>query len=125
MKNIELTENQKVKLLEMCKVLFPEVKIHTGMLSDGSQAPEKVLDSPVDLEWGTEWDLPYISVGIKEIHWFEFCMTHLFYALYDNWRKEDINCVTDFHLDLHNFKTHPIDYLYKKFKELQKLGYEF
>lgn len=111
MKNIELTEDHKSKLLEMCKVLFPEVKIHTGMLSDGSQAPEKVLDYPVDLEWGTEWDLPYISVETEQIHWFEFCMTHL---------VRELMCKNTKHMQqLFMGLKHPIDYLYEEFKKLK------
>ena len=119
MKNIELTEEHKSKLLEMCKILFPEIKSIVLQENLGTLTFDQ----------------------LQQIHWFEFCMTHLFYALYENWRREDINCVTDFHLDIHNYylndfvdnkeihknyeKYHPINYLYNKFKKLQKLGYEF
>ena len=120
MKNIELTEEHKVKLLEMCELLFPEYKFIRIEESANMSAWEYEFNNLCFSKKSES----YFDIEIN-IHWFEFCVTHLFYALYDNWRKEDINCVTDFHLDLHNFKTHPIDYLYKKFKELQKLGYEF
>ena len=123
MKNIELTEYHKSKLLEMCKKLFPEYCWKNSF------------------EFGDNILVYCTSEGCESINWFEFCMTHLFYALYENWRREDINCVTDFHLDIHNYylndfvdnkeihknyeKYHPINYLYNKFKKLQKLGYEF
>ena len=130
MKNIELTEDHKSKLLEMCKILFTdyfywELDHHIITAHIKGNDDEVYEDEPYDIA----------------IHWFEFCMTHLFYALYDNWRKEDVNCVTDFHLDLHNYylnafidnkeihknyeKYHPVNYLYNKFKKLEKLGYEF
>ena len=139
MKSIKLTENHKSKLLEMCLELFREeseinsiqnfrisndyvlgLSDHTLYCEnrdisenqyDGEEVPENEL-----LDFYT---YPINCFDIN-IHWFEFCMTHLFYELYDNgWRKENPNCVTDFHLDLHNFKYHPIDYLYKEFKKLK------
>ena len=125
MKNIELTEDHKSKLLKMCKVLFPEVKIHTGVFSDGSRCPEYVLESPMDLEWGTEWNLPYISVGVEQIHWFEFCMTHLISKIQNLSNKQYlINICGNINLVIsdnskNNFKeNHPIDYLYNEFKKI-------
>ena len=116
MKNIKLTKEHEFKLLKMCKLLFPEVKIHTGILSNGSQAPEKVLDYPVDLEWGTEWDLPYISVGTEEIHWFEFCLIHLSKKL--NLDYDDGPMI--FSILIQNNHEHLIDYLYEIFKKNEK-----
>jgi hypothetical protein len=123
MKNIELTEKHKSKLLEMCKKLFSEVQIWTGIFPDGSQAPEKVLDSPMDLEWGTEWDLPYITIKNKQIHWFEFCWRLLNKILSNNKTISPIyiqKCITDFGIICFNNSVfqHPVDYLYEKYKEL-------
>ena len=131
MKNIELTEDHKSKLLEMCKELFPEVKIHTGMFSDGSQCPEHVLESPMDLEWGTEWNLPYISVGVEQIHWFEFCITKIVNEL--SWKNIKTDILADCEYENHRMKLitkifkdklvgnnfHIVDYLYKQFKKLK------
>lgn len=111
MKSIQLTEAHKAKLLEMCKVLFPEYVIYPAD-NDGFIEGEQWVG---DQNMGE--DRP---VNEFNIHWFEFCMTHLFYKLYDNgWRKENPNCVVDFHLDLHNFKYHSVDYLYKEFQKLK------
>jgi len=66
MKAIQLTEKHKKKLLEMCKILFPELKFgfendladNLGMLN---------YHSPSTEQWH-QWKL---------IHWFEFCMSYL------------------------------------------------
>jgi len=129
MKNIELNKKQKKNLLEMFKKLFPEHSVDDDLYIDDNGMINYLIETKKN------------CYDCVEIHWFEFCMTHLFYALYDNWRREGINCVTDFHLDIHNYylndfvdnkeihknyeKCHPINYLYNKFKELRKLGYEF
>ena len=129
MKNIELTENQKVKLLEMCRILFPEYP---------------------DLQFGVKekhnWSKEYLVFGLTGnepiIHWFEFCMTHLIVKLskeftkqglskadytdnqYPNWFSEKVS----YHLNPFRNEEfeedilfiHPIDYLYEEFKKLKK-----
>lgn len=122
MKNIEINEKQKENLLEMCKELFPELNLEMYYDKDIADNWEEALKNDScgnDAQIGyliSNWHKP----NAKIIHWFEFCMTHLFYKLYYNgWRKENPNCVVDFHLDLHNFKYHPVDYLYKEFKKLK------
>ena len=145
MTNIKLTEDHRSKLLKMVKVLFPEIKILSGVFSDGSKCPDYILDYPVDLEWGTEWDLPYISVGTEEIHWFEFCMTHLSIAIYrklfdfsasngyitaDTGEEHSYEWSANFYRNvlflimnpdrITDIKTkwHPVDYLYEEFLKL-------
>ena len=94
MKNIELTEDHKSKLLEMCKELFPEYP---------------------DLQFGVKekhnWSKEYLVFGLMSdesiIHWFEFCVNHLTIKL--NVSRED----------LMNFGYNPIDYLYEEFKKLK------
>ena len=97
MKTIKLTEEQKNKLLEMCKVLFPE------------------YDFTID-----KFSQCFVTFGLKtkdlyeqHIHWFEFCMTHLRTKL--NLHHDDMYLTTNPGID--TFK-HPIDYLYKQFKNL-------
>ena len=68
MKHIKLTEEQQSKLLEMCKVLFPEydeIELEIEPQYDGS-------DGFVQLTLDKNKNLDFIN-----IHWFEFCMTHL------------------------------------------------
>ena len=98
MKNIELTENHKSKLLEMGKVLFPEyVEIDfnkSGLL--------------------TLWKEKCPSIQWSEIHWFEFCMTHLCDKVFIH--DESLN---EFLLTF-NVDKHPVDYLYEEFKKLKQ-----
>ena len=69
MKNIELTEDHKSKLLEMCKVLFPEWTFITFQ------------ESAI---MGAGWDYDFNNICFSKksetlfdieinIHWFEFC----------------------------------------------------
>ena len=113
MKNIELTEEHKTKLLEMCKVLFPEYP---------------------DLQFGVKekhnWSKEYLVFGLMSdepiIHWFEFCMTHLLDRLHpdndkqgkDNWSM-DLSDKDYVIFKIIVRKRHPVDYLYKEFKKLK------
>ncbi len=126
MKPIKITTKQKEKLLEMCNTLFPKFKWE---FSDDYGLTNKYELDNIAVHHLIQWKVYSERQGggqehINSFHWFEFCLTHLFYELYNNgWRKEDVNCVIDFHLDLHNYKYHVVDYLYRKYKELKKKGY--
>ena len=148
MKNIELTEEHKSKLLEMCKILFPE---YINIEFDEDKLyflTQKCFD--INKKFGTQFsnedcDFEIEEVYLEEydvyIHWFEFCMTHLIVELskeftkqglskadytnnqYPNWFSEKLS----YHLN--PFKNeefeedvkfiHPIDYLYEEFKKLK------
>lgn len=110
MKSIQLTEEHKSKLLEMCKVLFPEYVIYPAD-NDGFIEGEQWVG---DQNMGE--DRP---VNEFNIHWFEFCMTHLFekimVILYN---YESIN---DFiQINGYFICGHPVDYLYKEFKKFKQ-----
>ncbi len=114
MKAIELTEEHKSKLLEMCKVLFPEYNV--------SWIDFKFDDS--DLIWFRKDD-PYECKGI---HWFEFVMgelTNKLYKLFYNAMGEqnilwDLLVKEGFYVQVLHHKTlHPVDYLYENFKKLK------
>lgn len=105
MKNIELTENHKIKLLEMCKELFPEyyiIQLYDNKLTFIKAGKEEWLDKSF------------------VIHWFEFCMIHLAEKILDN-SYGDIETSElgyfGYGPDLN--EDHPIDYLYKKFKKIK------
>lgn len=117
MKSIELTEEHKSKLLEMCKVLFPKYTfIEWNLL--GKSAYDKGY-----LKYYTD-KMKYA----KFIHWFEFCMTHLapkicdgktYYIFCDrcNSHKKDL---TEFSKEfISKYLQHPVDYLYEEFKKLK------
>ena len=154
MKNIELTEEHKTKLLEMCKVLFPEynrkyLKKEFDKLEGDFSYSEYKSQKP---KWSIGNDgvvylqLYYIlyedmSYELIEIHWFEFCMTHLIIKLskeftkqklseadytdnqYPNWFSEKVS----YHLNPFRNEEfeedilfiHPIDYLYEEFRKLK------
>lgn len=102
MNAIQLTREQREKLLEMCKKLFPEyskfwfsVTIGHNFILEASIPNSKIL------------------VPALQMHWFEFCMTYLVNkmgkstaALYRILEEEETG-------------THPIDYLYSEFKKLK------
>lgn len=136
MKSIELTEEHKEKLLEMCKKLFPQYKI---------------WDLPLKGEYfhhiiaaKDEWN-DYIPNCDLYIHWFEFCIKHLNLKLDNLYFEKIMNPIDPFDKrnyikgkeiiypknwkDLweerpylksyHNlFKKHLVDILYKQYKEL-------
>ena len=112
MKSIVLTEAHKDKLLEMCKVLFPNNTIK--------------FDNMNVLYIGTEREFGHY------IHWFEFCMTHLPVELYRYaMHKYNVNPINAFEIISNNLIKFedfgryeidsPIDYLYKEFKKLQTI----
>lgn len=68
MKPIKLTEQHKVKLLEICNKLFPEYNIHW----------ESFEENNLDSDYMNFLSLYKVGNKTQEsIHWFEFCMTHL------------------------------------------------
>ena len=103
MKNIELTEEHKSKLLEMCKKLFSEyVEIdfdESGLL--------------------TLWKEKCPSTQWTEIHWFEFCLNELCFKILDVKRDYlGLSQLQKFRLQEYS-KNHPVDYLYEEFKKLK------
>ena len=117
MKNIELTEDHKSKLLEMCKELFPEYVIYTAD-NDGFIEGEQWVG---DQNMGE--DRP---VNEFNIHWFEFCTTYLLDKLHpdndkqskDNWSM-DLSDKDYVILKIIVRKKHPVDYLYEEFLKLK------
>lgn len=111
---IEINEEQKEKLLEMCKKLFPEYTF----MDWGLCRREKQLKY-----YHKEW------TSAKFINWFEFCLTHLLREIcilctnknfgFDPWdfdkmmKKSIEKCL------LYDEPKHPIDYLYAEFKKLK------
>ncbi len=108
MKSIELTEEHKTKLLEMCKVLFPEYDL---------------------IEFGKKYHPNNKFIWMSknnnlkvDIHWFEFCMTHLQFKFKKLGIELDLWLLTlpTTHLQWGNYNfNHPVDYLYEEFKKLK------
>jgi len=131
MKPIIVTEEHKSKLLEMCKVLFPEY----GRIEIQEYAidVDKSLPSPVFVDlYKQHITIPF---DIYSIHWLEFCMTHLVEKLFNSFEEDDedfydryINEGASFYgvgvneiiFVMLSSKKHIIDYLYEEFKKLKK-----
>jgi hypothetical protein len=121
MKNIELTEDHKIKLLEMCNFLFPEYKFtleQDCQLGAHSYSFNNLVFSKL-----TEKN--HLLNGI-EIHWFEFCITWLSHKIIFNPNNKLFACnhnhasllestMSIFYGEKHGI--HPVDYLYKRFKK--------
>ena len=132
MKNIELTEDHKSKLLEMCKELFPEPEFSfwweyemygRGLKQDFNDVlcVSETLNPPINV--GTE-EKPYFRTNnYFNIHWFEFC-TKIGHKIFSRkqfyYQSEEfitfmkIMCLQD-----KSKLKHPIDYLYEEFKKLK------
>lgn len=107
MKAIELTQEHKDKLLEMCKILFPEY-----------------INVEIELEPDYEGLQYFIQLNktdkIKEwiyIHWFEFCFTILADKIFTKYIEK-----AQFVID--TWAGNPIDYLYDEFKKLKTTEYK-
>ena len=111
MKPIELTQEHKSKLLEMCNKLFPQYQ-----------------EIDIEIEDNYEGTQDYVQL-IKKckitiyIHWFEFCMTHLQNQILV--KASELNKSDDLEYDFFSkltdswYESHPIDYLYEEFKKLK------
>lgn len=109
MKALELTQEHKDKLLEMCNMLFPEYKywdLHDGTCD---LCTENTLD--YSLEEKPQWN------SWNRIHWFEFCVKILGQKLLDI--DDDADDYYDFIGECCAATSHPIDYLYEEFKKLK------
>jgi len=116
MKNIELTEEHKSKLLEMCKKLFPEyICWKFGKMK---------INGDKELWFYDKYDNNY------KIYWFEFCMTHLVEKILNPNPNNPNRGLQDrfknffWETNLYAMKfdktsKHPVNYLYEEFKKLK------
>lgn len=123
MKSIELTEEHKTKLLEMCKILFSEYNnIRFGIPPFGTRDIIQFYKGSK-----TSPNYPFLELSI---HWFEFCMTHLANKLLlstgsnnNIFIENTFNKISLFRGIIFdedkNQNEHPIDYLYEEFKKLK------
>jgi hypothetical protein len=132
MKPLELTKEQKDKLLEMAKVLFPEyATIEMYYDDDIADSWEEAL---LDKQCGNDAQVQFIIFNwhkpdAKHIHWFEFCLTYLANKIYfpdiQNIERDARNKIEKFYFSTFMEAIeggpagydHPIDYLYKEFKK--------
>ncbi len=118
MNPIELSKEQKDKLLEMCKALFPEHFTDDYNLWS------------IDKDYITYWKYNNVaewSEIIIKIHWFEFCINEIPLRLYQ--LENDTSGISDAHeesfikylgeIAYYIYEKHPVDYLYEEFKKLK------
>jgi hypothetical protein len=126
MKPIELTEYHKEKLLEMCKILFPEYN-NFEITSSFPYYNSNELEGIKWLENPTKDAICLIKDDKDDyrsvtIHWFEFCFIHLI----PKFKKYGINIdywlmtLPSTHCQWPIEFNHSIDYLYEQFKKLNK-----
>ena len=124
MKEIELTEEHKTRLLEMCSVLFPEVNCYWEYEMYGRGLKQDF--NSVLAVYYKDKNAYKQNLFDFNIHWFEFCMTHLMYKLSYEFSKIPNVKGRSIHIELWElnkgdyFKKHPVDYLYEEFKKLKK-----
>jgi len=116
MKPLELTKEQKDKLLEMAKALFPEYSFRFGKNDYYGDKNNQYL-------WSD-------NKNVSDIHWFEFCLTYLANKIYfpdiQNIERDARNKIEKFYFSTFMEAIeggpagydHPIDYLYIQFKKL-------
>lgn len=122
MQPIQLTEEHKSKLLEMCKELFPEYK--NDISKNEAENIQILHNNFIRFYSGYKENNPKLN----EIHWFEFCMIYLQNQILvkaSQLNKSD-DLGYDFFRKLINswYTSHPINYLYEQFLKLKKNGKE-
>jgi len=117
MEPIRLSDDQKVKLLEMCKILFPEYAYNPETFNGGivfhhhngkNGMPYDRLSEYL-LGFRTDNDSDLFDMCDFCIHWYEFCMTYLFAAILNG------RVVGSEWYDIFVKNEHPVDYLYELF----------
>lgn len=110
MKAIELTQEQTYKLLEICKVLFPEYNIKFST--------SKIVGDEKDFVVFTKAK-PY---SVEYIHWFEFLLCNIV----PEFKKRGIDIriwlltLPKTHMQWGENINHPIDYVHQEFLKLPK-----
>lgn len=133
MKPIQLTEEHKSKLLEMCKALFPTLQhsAYEGALE--FYGSKKSVEANIYGFYLTgnghiHCSFPYDQMDdsfhthlIESIHWFEFCMTALAEAIYGDLKEYDEGNYkeVDYFRGFWKSYGHPLDFLYSEFKRLK------
>lgn len=101
MKPIELTEEHKSKLLEMCKVLFPKYKYYDIWNND-------IILGTISRKNDTDESDEFLE-NLISIHWFEFCHEYLSVKIFG-----DYNIIFS-----GPNRPHPVDYLYAEFLKIK------
>jgi len=104
MENLELTEDHRSKLIEMCEKLFPQYKEFELELE------EQYDGSKGFLSFRNKNSNSFLDT--QDVYWYEFCIRYLIPKIFQG-IQEIIDCRTMF-CELPN----PIDYLHANFERL-------
>lgn len=133
MKQIELTTEHRIKLLKMCKKLFPEFNFELSDEYCDLCTVDTLFIWDINKEFRDAW-----NQWIR-IHWYEFCNTWLVEKIFnpipsaiqrdlkermsDYFWKSNVwwseKYIGELDSDGGVWCEHPIDYLYKEFKKLK------
>lgn len=107
MQPIQLTQDHKDKLLEMCKILFSEYELvtHDHQFND--------------LDFNLIGYRNLKTKNIETIHWFEFCIMDLTTKIYNISDLKKECSIKQLRGWICQYEDHPVDYLYKEFKKLK------
>ena len=108
MKQIALDSQQKVKLVEMAKALFPRYIDIT--ITDGTC--DFCIENTILFKLSkkhNDW---------LQLHWFEFCITHLLSDLELLNPITDIEKLGNWEKAMKSYNIHIVDHLYEEFKKL-------
>lgn len=109
MRAIELTEQHRSMLLEMCKKLFPEYEYISLDIPEGYNKNHAFVMGYLE---GND----YVPNCDLYIHWFEFVHTHLFLKIINLNGYMSISDYISMNRD-YIFR-HPVEYCYEQFKRL-------
>jgi hypothetical protein len=125
MQPLELTKNQRRRLITMCNKVFKSKYGEVQLLDSYIACKEDHTGSPY-----LRWYIKKSAIILIEIHWFEFCCTYLVKSLFENIRpkfEESEEPFEDFSINGSSYgsddilmqmvdnmtKLHPVDYLYE------------
>lgn len=112
MKKLNLSNKDRKHLLQMIKVLFPEIyskDINRLDIRDGDDETPCIMHND-----GKNWDII--------IHWYEFCIRQLPERLFDRLVANEIyeeDEHDDWWYDDMSWIDNPVDYFYNEFKKLK------
>jgi len=123
MKSLEITNNQKLMILEMAKKLFPEFDILFNQVGFEDYVFFDIKDEQSDNLFRIIDSNHPIQKEECRIHWFEFCMVHLperFYPKYDTFINGTGADFSEDHFAecIIRKLEHPVEYIYKQFKNM-------
>lgn len=137
MKAFEMSSNQRIQLIEMCREFFPEYKdITTESIIENERNPQFGERQVGNIEiHQDDVALPYIDwsnvsdfIRHERIHWYEFTLLRLTERLYNQYFTDEGKSIWNNNLWifkselLKTYVTHPVELLFELVKSYKKDG---